>query len=69
MRRMRRSGDPYADFDAWDREQQDAIEKYPICKVCGEHIQDEKCYRTDDRYFIHLDCVEEVYTDDYVDED
>lgn len=66
---MYRTDDPVADFLAHDREQQSRLERYPICKVCGEHIQDEKCYRVDGRCFIHLDCVEEVYTDDYVDED
>lgn len=65
---MRRSGDPYADFDAWDREQQDAIERYPICEECGEHIQDEKHYIIGDKHYC-CECVEEVYTDDYVDED
>ena len=67
---MRRSGDPYADFDAYDREQQDAIERYPICECCGEHIQSERLYYIDGRFFCE-ECIEDChkYTDYFVDEE
>lgn len=58
------TGDPYADADARDRYQQERLSRYPICKECGEHIQDEKMFIIDGRYYCP-DCVEEVDTEDY----
>jgi hypothetical protein len=63
------SDDPVRDFEEYDRARQERLARYPICKVCREHIQDEKCYLVDGRYFICLECCEEVDTEDYVDED
>lgn len=34
-------------YDRWvehDREQEEALEKLPLCSVCEERIQDEYCY-------------------------
>jgi non-homologous end joining protein Ku len=33
--------DPIADFDRYDKEQQERLEQRPVCSVCGEHIQDD----------------------------
>lgn len=30
-------------FEEWDREQTKRLNMRPVCKQCGEHIQDE-CY-------------------------
>lgn len=37
-----RTDDPVADFLEYDAKQQEWLERRPVCKECGEHIQDEK---------------------------
>ena len=39
--------DPVADFDRWDAEQQDELEKLPNCCGCGEPIQDDDLFDID----------------------
>lgn len=46
-----RTGDPLADFNRWDAEQQAALNKLPKCSECDEPIQDD-CY-----YEINGECV------------
>ena len=41
---MMYTDDPVADFNRWDAEQQDELEKLPICVDCGEPIQDEDVF-------------------------
>lgn len=38
------SDDPIADFDRWDRDQQELLDKLPKCYACDEPIQDDVCY-------------------------
>lgn len=60
--------DPIADFERWDAEQQERIEKLPVCSICGEHIQDEYCYEINDEIFC-ADCLDDEFrreTEDYV---
>lgn len=35
------SDDPIADFLRHDAEQEKALMRLPICKICGEHIQQD----------------------------
>jgi hypothetical protein len=55
-----RSGDPLADFDRWDREQNEALKRLPVCEKCRRRIQD------DDYYDVHgeilcEDCMKDKY--------
>ena len=52
--------DPNADFDRRDRDQQDWLEKRPVCSVCGEHIQDEHYYLINDEN-ICPECLENEF--------
>lgn len=36
--------DPLADFDRYDRQQEEWLNSLPVCDCCGEPIQDEYCY-------------------------
>lgn len=38
------SDDPLLDFDRHDRQQEEALDKRPVCCYCGEPIQDDFCY-------------------------
>lgn len=38
------SGDPHADFDAYDRHQQEQYDKLPKCQICNEPITDNHLY-------------------------
>lgn len=41
---MMRSDDPLKDFWEYSNEQEDWLEKRPVCDQCGEHIQDDHYY-------------------------
>ena len=41
------TGDPLADFDRYDAEQQSKLEECPECCCCCEHIQDEYLFDFD----------------------
>ena len=56
------SGDPHADFDAWDVEREKRLVVCPRCSQCDEHIQDEELYNFDGE-LVCRDCV-----GDYIDE-
>ena len=48
-------------LDHWsehNRQQEEEIEKLPICDCCGEHIQDEYCYVINGDYICES-CMEE----------
>ena len=52
------SGNPIADFDAYDREQSKRLAELPECRECGYPIQDEEAYYIDGEW-ICLECMEE----------
>lgn len=39
-----RSGDPLEDFRRYDREQEEALKRLPICEKCRRRIQDDDYY-------------------------
>ena len=39
-----RSGDPLDDFHRWGREQEEALEKLPVCEKCRRRIRDDDYY-------------------------
>ena len=41
------SGDPHADFDAWDGEREKRLIICPKCSHCDEYIQDDELYDFD----------------------
>lgn len=56
---MRLSGDPYADFDRWDAEQERRLARLPKCTVCGEPIHQEDAVCIDGKYYCD-DCLDEM---------
>lgn len=36
--------DPIADFNAWDKAQDEELAKLPVCDECGNPIQDDYYY-------------------------
>lgn len=65
---MYRTDDPIADFNRWDAEQQEWIEKRPVCSICGEHIQDDYYYLINDE-IICPDCLENEFRKEIEDYD
>ena len=57
---MRWTDDPIADFDQWDREQNEWLEKRPICADCDEPIQDDHYFDINGEA-ICPDCMEGNY--------
>jgi late competence protein required for DNA uptake (superfamily II DNA/RNA helicase) len=53
------TGDPLADFDRHDAEQQRKLEELPCCERCGYHIQQEKAVCIDGDYYCD-DCLDEM---------
>ena len=60
-----------ADFDIYmaderDRDFERWLERRPVCVCCGEHIQDDECYKVDGD-LICKDCMDDmrVYTEYY----
>lgn len=47
---MTYTDDPLADFERWDAEQQEQLEKLPTCCECDAPIQDEYCYEFNGDY-------------------
>lgn len=58
------SGDPYADFDAYDRYQQEQYDKLPKCHECKDTIEDEHLY---DFYgkILCEDCAEKFFASEF----
>lgn len=48
---------PILDFANYDAEQQEQLEKLPVCIECGEPIQDEYCFEINGEY-ICKECLE-----------
>lgn len=42
--KMSYTDDPIADFARYDAEQEEQLEKMPVCCECDNPIQDEYCY-------------------------
>ena len=42
-----RSGDPLEDFRRYDRQQEEALKKLPVCSKCHRRIQDDDYYDVD----------------------
>ena len=62
------TGDPLADFDRWDAEQQRKMDKLPVCADCGEPVQDDYYYLINDEV-ICPNCLDAGYrkaVEDYV---
>lgn len=49
------SDDPVRDFDEWDAERTEWLNKLPKCDRCGEPIQDDHGYELDGEIFCE-DC-------------
>ena len=62
--------DPIRDFEAYDRECQELLEKHPKCDKCDKYITDEEFYDIDGEYVCEecLNKLYRVYTDDYMEE-
>ena len=54
---MYRTGDPVADYDRWEAEQQRKLEKLPRCSECDEPITDDYCYQINDE-LICEECID-----------
>lgn len=50
--------DPIADFERYDREQQEYMQKLPRCSECDNHIQDDIAYYINDEW-ICFKCMEQ----------
>ena len=51
---------PILDFQRNDAEQQEQLDKLPICECCGEPIQQEKAIYYNDQWCC-IDCEEEFW--------
>ena len=51
-------GEPWEDWDRECARQERELVRYPICQICGERIQSQKCLE-DDYGYICENCVEE----------
>lgn len=60
------TGDPIADFNSWDREQDRRLESKPTCAKCKGHIQQKDAIYIDGRYYCDdcLECMREGIGDD-----
>lgn len=63
-----------SDFDVYmadqrDRDEAKWLESRPVCSVCGEHIQEDECYKVDGE-LICKDCMDDmrVQTEYYVED-
>lgn len=63
------TNDPVSDYDYYSIQQEKQLEKLPVCRECGEHIQDEYAYRINDEYICN-ECMEdfrvEILLEDYL---
>ena len=68
------SGDPLRDFDAWDSEREEKMDKLLTCECCGEPLQDDYLYDFDGDLVCEecmLDYVRENFrkkTEDYMED-
>lgn len=54
--------DPERDFAEWDAEQQEKLDKLPICSECEEHIQQEDAVCIHGEWFCD-DCLNDMRKD------
>ena len=69
-KKMLYTDDPVRDFEAYDRQQQNVLDKYPVCEECGNPITDEDCYEVEDS-LICEQCLKDNHkkkTDNYIKE-
>ena len=60
--------DNYDAFMKHEAEQEEWLERLPVCDYCGEPIQDEHCYVIDEEFFCP-DCMDKYFrksTDDFI---
>jgi formylmethanofuran dehydrogenase subunit E len=57
------SDDPALDFERHDREQEKWRLSRPQCDICGEHIQDDHCYKIEGTV-VCPDCLEMHYREE-----
>ena len=60
--------DNYDQWEAHDREQEEQLEKFPVCEHCGKPIQGEYLYLIDGE-FICPDCLDREFkknVDDFI---
>ena len=65
---MSYTDNPIRDFEQHDAEQQEWLDKRPVCSECDHPIQDEKCYQFNGE-LICQNCLEtyhEKWTEDFV---
>lgn len=56
------SDDPVRDFERWDAEQSEWLEKLPKCAHCDHAIQDERLMSIDGELY-HIDCAIEAFSE------
>jgi len=62
------SDNPHRDFDRHDKEQNDWLERCPVCAFCHQPIQDEELFDFGGTLY-HVSCAEEEFkksTEDYM---
>ena len=60
--------DNYSQWERHEAEQEALLEKFPVCEICGEPIQDEHLYLINDE-FVCQECLEREFqkqTEDYI---
>lgn len=66
-----RTGDPLADFERLERENESYARIHPVCCHCGDPIMDDRMFVINDNYY-HIECAEDEFqkwTEDYIEED
>lgn len=62
--------DPIADYDRYCAEQEQAMQKYPVCAVCGKAITDDFLYHIEGDIYCE-ECMKDNFrrpTDDFMEE-
>jgi formylmethanofuran dehydrogenase subunit E len=57
------SDNPIADFERHDAQQEEELQKLPICCECGEPIQSDYLYEIDGELYCE-DCMNEMFRKD-----
>lgn len=55
---MRRSDDSLRDFALWDDDQEEKLNKRPLCNYCGQRIQDDCYYELNGEIYCQ-DCIDD----------
>ena len=64
------SDDPIADFNRYEADQEEQLDKLPKCDICGEPIQDDYLYDIYGDIFCE-ECLKDKFrknTEDYIDD-